>query len=65
MPSVKLDDQEWQQVINILATAPWSAANPLLMKIGQQLQSQQPKTMEDMIRAKIDGKEEAHDEQRH
>jgi hypothetical protein len=42
MPSVELNDQEWQQVINILATAPWAQANPLLMRIGGQLQGQRP-----------------------
>jgi len=38
--TVDLGEQEWQQVLNILATAPWNVANPLLMRIGQQLQSQ-------------------------
>jgi hypothetical protein len=41
MPSVELSDQEWQQVINIIAMQPWTQANPLLMKIGQQLQNAQ------------------------
>jgi hypothetical protein len=40
MSSVELTEQEWQQVINMIATQPWSQANPLLMKIGQQLQRQ-------------------------
>jgi hypothetical protein len=41
MPSVELTDQEWQQVINMIATQPWTQANPLLMKIGGQLQARQ------------------------
>lgn len=42
MPSVELTGQEWGQVMAILSTAPWRDANPLLMKIGQQLQGQTP-----------------------
>ena len=41
MPVVDLDETEWQNVLAILATAPWNQANPLLMKIGQQLRIQQ------------------------
>jgi hypothetical protein len=37
LTNVALDDNEWQQVLAILATAPWRDANPLLMKIGNQL----------------------------
>lgn len=37
MASVELTDGEWQQVLGILAMAPWRDANPLLMKIGEQL----------------------------
>ena len=40
MPAVELSDDEWRQVINILGTTkewPWVTTNPLLMKIGQQL----------------------------
>jgi hypothetical protein len=41
MPSVELTDQEWQQVITIIGTkCTWAEANPLLMKIGQQLTRQ-------------------------
>jgi hypothetical protein len=39
MSSVELNDQEWGQVMNILADAPWKQANPLLMKIGDQLRA--------------------------
>jgi hypothetical protein len=42
MPTVELSDQEWQQVINMIAMQPWTQANPLLMRIGQQLQARQP-----------------------
>ena len=35
--TVDLSDQEWGQVMQVLATAPWNVANPLLMKIGEQL----------------------------
>ena len=38
--TVDLSEQEWNQVVAILASAPWSTANPLLMRIGQQLQPQ-------------------------
>ena len=41
MPSITLDNNEWQQVLAILATAPWHQANPLLMKIGNQLREYQ------------------------
>jgi hypothetical protein len=41
MPSVQLDDEEWQRVLAIIATAPWNVANNLLMKIGEQLRHQQ------------------------
>ena len=37
MPSVELDDQEWQQVMNILIQS-----HPLLMKIAAQLRAQTP-----------------------
>jgi hypothetical protein len=40
MASVDLSDADWQQVMAIIATAPWRDANPLLMKIGAQLQGQ-------------------------
>jgi hypothetical protein len=44
MPTVELSDTEWQQLINILGTTkehPWVMTNPLLMKIGQQLNNAQ------------------------
>ena len=45
MPTVNLDANEWGQVMAILATAPWRDANPLLMKIGEQLRLQQQQNM--------------------
>ena len=44
MPKVELDDNEWSLVMGIIATAPWRDANPLLMKIGNQLRIQQEVT---------------------
>jgi hypothetical protein len=46
-PSVALTAQEWTQVMAILSTAPWRDANPLLMKIGEQLQRQMPGAVAD------------------
>jgi hypothetical protein len=40
MPSVELTDNEWGQLMNLISTAPWRDANPLLMKIGDQLRAQ-------------------------
>lgn len=43
--TVTLERNEWQQVMNILGTTkdhPWVVTNPLLMKIGGQLQLQDP-----------------------
>ena len=40
MPSVELTDNQWGQLMNILADAPWKVANPLLMAIGEQLRAQ-------------------------
>ena len=39
---IRLDGDEWQRVLQILATAPWATANPLIMKIGEQLRMQEP-----------------------
>lgn len=40
MAVVNLTEQEWGAVMAIIATAPWRDANPLLMKIGEQLRNQ-------------------------
>jgi hypothetical protein len=39
---VRLDLEEWQRVLAVLAQAPWATANPLIMKIGEQLRMQEP-----------------------
>lgn len=39
MIEVRLDNEEWQRVLGILAQAQWSVANPLIMKIGEQLRA--------------------------
>jgi hypothetical protein len=39
---VRLELEEWQRVLGVLATAPWATANPLIMKIGEQLRMQEP-----------------------
>jgi len=43
MHRVELDYEEWQKIMAILSQAPWNVANPLLMKIGEQLRNQVPK----------------------
>lgn len=43
MSVVDLSEQEWASLMNVLATTkehPWTVTNPLLMKIGSQLQAQ-------------------------
>lgn len=37
---IELEPDEWQRVLAVLAQAPWSTANPLIMKIGAQMQAQ-------------------------
>jgi len=39
---VRLDLEEWQRVLGVLAQAPWAVAHPLIMKIGEQLRMQEP-----------------------
>jgi hypothetical protein len=39
---VRLDLEEWQRVLGVLSQAPWATANPLIMKIGEQLRMQEP-----------------------
>jgi hypothetical protein len=41
MRKVELEPGEWGQVMQIISTAPWNVANPLLMKIGDQLRQQE------------------------
>jgi hypothetical protein len=68
MSTVDLTDQEWGQIMNILAEAPWKVSNPLLMKIGNQLRAQaQPPTAEtiDMARRFNSGDKGEQDERSH
>ena len=37
MSTVELNDAEWGVLMSVLSEAPWKTANPLLMKIGEQL----------------------------
>jgi hypothetical protein len=34
---VQLELEEWQRVLALLAKGPWEIANPLIMKVGEQL----------------------------
>lgn len=36
---IELAEEEWRQVLAILAQAPWSTANPLIMKIAEQMRA--------------------------
>lgn len=40
MQNIVLTEQEWNQVMALLACAPWRDVNMLLMKIGGQLRAQ-------------------------
>ena len=40
MPQVDLEDPEWNAVMAQLAEGSWRTMNPLLIKIGSQLQAQ-------------------------
>lgn len=60
MAHVELTEQEWQQVIAMIAMAPWREANPLLMKIGQQLQTGAPPEVRDKPAKVRNGKEAVH-----
>ena len=40
MISVEMEREEWDRVLMILAEKPWSIANPLIMKMGAQIQKQ-------------------------
>jgi hypothetical protein len=48
LSEVRLDAQEWSQVLQILSQAPWAVANPLIMKIGEQLRAQAPRSEADV-----------------
>lgn len=40
MQTVKLEREEWAQVLAVLANGPWTVVNPLIMKMGDQLRQQ-------------------------
>ena len=40
--TVNLEFDEWQRVLALMAKGPWEVANPLIMKIGEQLRMQTP-----------------------
>lgn len=42
MQTVTLTEREWQTIMGVLAQAPWNVANPLLMKLGEQLRPKPP-----------------------
>jgi hypothetical protein len=50
MPVIELEDVEWQQVLSMISLGPWRDANPLLMKIGQQLRLQAQRQQEQAIK---------------
>ena len=53
---VRLDQQEWNQLLQILAQAPWNVANPLIMKIGEQLRGQTAQPAGPDFRPNADGR---------
>jgi hypothetical protein len=60
MPTIELNDNECQQVLAILSDAPWRVANPLLMKIGEQLRVQHLQQVPVAGQTRSDGKEVDH-----
>ena len=56
--TVDLSEAEWNAVLNLVAMGPWREANPLLMKIGEQMRTQRPQVKTDDIdmRGKLVGK---------
>ena len=40
VPAVDMTQDEWQRILTMLSRQPWLEANPLLMKITQQLAPQ-------------------------
>ena len=41
MIEIRLEQQDWNQVLQVLSQAPWNVANPLILKIGEQLRQHQ------------------------
>jgi hypothetical protein len=63
MATIELSDQEWGQVMSILSDAPWKLANPLLMKIGEQLRQNHAHMVAEANRQAPANGKEAHDGQ--
>jgi hypothetical protein len=61
MPAVMLDDNEWGQVMALLANASWRDANPLIMKIGNQLRMQHEIKYPNQPKPDGDGQEVHHE----
>lgn len=40
MIAVKLELEDWNRVLAILAQAPWATVNPLILAVGEQLRQQ-------------------------
>ena len=56
MPTVELDLTEWNMIVNILASTkewPWTVTNPLIAKLAQQLQGQQPGNSKDELADRV------------
>ena len=64
--TVDLSEAEWNAILNLIAMGPWREANPLLMKIGEQMRAHaQRRSLADMVplsgdRGAADGKEANH-----
>jgi hypothetical protein len=65
MTEVRLDPQEWNQLLQILAQAPWNVANPLIMKIGEQLRAQQQGPLAPGAQASPPGNSDGRDKVEH
>jgi hypothetical protein len=46
---VRLDLEEWQRVLGVLAQGQWATVNPLILKIGEQLRMQEPRGLNDPV----------------
>lgn len=63
MPAIELSDNEWGQVMQLISEGPWRVANPLLMKIGEQLRAQHTAIINpSALKANGPEKEVSHDE---
>jgi hypothetical protein len=48
--TVRMEIEEWQRVLGVLAQAPWGTVNPLILKIGEQLRVQEAAAPEEARR---------------